>query len=129
MLSARPSKKHQCGNDGRFVWRPRLPLLREHAWFTGQDAVGAIYTDVPRLRCRGAAPGDRFIQGEWPKLVMREGVNWKEPWVLKTALEPWGACLAGRLALARMGNSTAASYANYSAGKVPYLTRLVRCIK
>ena len=58
---------------------------------------------------------------------MREGINWKELWALKTALESWGEYIAGTLVLARMDNSTAVAYANYGAGKVPNLNRLARC--
>ena len=73
--------------------------------------------------------GDRFIQGKWSKLERREGVNWKELWVLNKALGPWGQRVRGKLVLVRMDNTAAASYANYGAGRAPTLTSLARKIK
>ena len=59
----------------------------------------------------------------------REGITWKELWVLRKALETRGELLAGKLPLVRMGNSAAASYANYGAGRAPHLTALARGVK
>ena len=84
--------------------------------------MGTVYTDASCLHCRGAVAGDRFIQGKWPKMGMCEGINWKELWVLKSASELRGECLAGKLVSVRMGDSAAVSYANYGAGEVPHLT-------
>ena len=59
----------------------------------------------------------------------REGINWKELWVLHRVLESRGTMLAGKLVLARMDNCAAAAYANYGAGRVSTLTALARKIK
>ena len=124
MLSSCLSRQLRFGKNGGFVWRPRLPLLREHALSMGQDAVGDRTrasslrgTHASSLRGRGVALGDRFIQSACPKLWMREGVDWEELWVLKAALESRGECQAGKLALVRLGNSNAVAYSNYGAGK------------
>ena len=128
MVSARPSKKLQFGGGGGFVWRPRLPSLRKQASFKSPDAVSTVYTDASCLNCSGAVPGDRFNQSKWPKMGLREGINWEELWVLESASELRGEYLAGKLVLVRMDDSAAVSYANYGAGKVPRLTRLARSI-
>ena len=95
----------------------------------GPDAVGAIYTDASSLRGWGAAFGDSFFQGKWSELDMRGGVNWQEPWVLKTALQSWGDRLAGKVFLVCMDNCAAVSYANYGAGRVPRVTLLARSME
>ena len=92
----------------------------------GDGAVASVYTDASSKRGWGAALGDRFIQGKWAKSDRLEGINWKELWALRRAMELLGELLAGKLVLVRMGNSAAASYANYGAGRVPNLTMLAR---
>ena len=57
---------------------------------------------------------------------MREGLNWKELWVLEAALESRGDYAAGRFALVRLGNSSLVPYVNFGKGKVPRLSRLAR---
>ena len=92
----------------------------------GDGAVASVYTDASSKRGWGAALGDRFIQGKWAKSDRLEGINWKEPWALRRAMELRGELLAGKLVLARMDNSADASCANYGAGRVPNLTMLAR---
>ena len=95
----------------------------------GPSAVSVIYTDASSSHGWGAAWGDRCILGKWSKLELREGINWKEFWVLKTALETWGKHLAADLVLVRMDKSTAVSNAYPGAGRVPNLTQLARSTK
>ena len=83
MLSARSAKKLHYSKEGGFVWHPRPPQLRESALSIGQDAVCAVHTDASGLRGSGFAFGDAYIQGEWSKTEMCEGINGKELWVLK----------------------------------------------
>ena len=78
MLSTRPAKRLQFGDSGGFVWRPRLPILRQLAMSPGESPVVAVYTGAPSLQGWGAALGDHYIQGKWSKLERREGINWKE---------------------------------------------------
>ena len=96
MLAARPTRELQFGKGGGFAWRPRLPSLHKQAVHMGSDAVAAIYADASSLRSWGAVFRDLYTQGKWSKLDRREGINWQEPWVLKTALESWGDRLAGK---------------------------------
>ena len=49
--------------------------------------------------------------------------------VLRKAVETRRELLAGKLVLARMGNSAAVSYANYGAGRALRLAMLARDIK
>ena len=72
---------------------------------------------------------DRFIQGKLSKWGRAEGINWEELRALRRALESRGGLLAGKLVFVRMGNSAAASYADYGAGRVPHLTFLARDVK
>ena len=95
----------------------------------GDGAVATVYTDASSKRGWGAALGGRFIQGKWAKSGRLEGIKWKELWVLRRAMELRGELLAGKLVLVRMGSSTAASYANYGAGRVPHLTMLAREVR
>ena len=77
--------------------------------------------------------GDAYIQGEWSKTEMREGINWKDLRFLERSFGCWGPRMdklgSGKSALQRMGNTTALSYANYGAGRVPQLAMLARGIK
>ena len=45
------------------------------------------------------------------------------------AFSLWSEAVKDKLALARLGNMTAASFANYGAGRPPTLTTLARGIK
>ena len=128
MLSDRPPEELQFGTDSGFARLPRFPSLRKLALDMGPDAVGAIYTDASSGHGRGAVIGDRFFQGKWPKLELREGINWKVLWALKTALETRGEFLVGKLVLVRMDNSAAVSCANYGAGGAPHFTQLWRAL-
>ena len=94
-----------------------------------ESPVVTVCADASSIRGWGASLGDHFLQGKWSKLERREGINWKELRVLNRALETWRPLLAGKLALARMDNGAAASYANYGAGRVSQLTVLAREIK
>ena len=95
----------------------------------GESSVATVYADASSIQGWGASLGDHFIQGKWSKLERREGINWKELRVLNRALETWRPLLAGKLALDRMDNGAAASYANYGAGRVSQTTALAREIK
>ena len=92
-------------------------------------SVVTLYTDASGRHGWGATLGDLFIQGRWSKFELREGINWKELWVLSKAIETWHQHVAQKLVLVRMDNSTAVSYANYGAGRVGTLTALARRIK
>ena len=46
MLSPRAVKILQFSDAGGFVWRPRLPNLRDLALSMGEDAVAPAYTDA-----------------------------------------------------------------------------------
>ena len=59
----------------------------------------------------------------------REGINWKELWVLLRVLETWGTTLAGKLVLPRMDNCTAVAYTNYGARRASTLAAIARVIK
>ena len=85
--SPRPMKKLQFCETGGFARHPRLSNLRDLALSVGDSAVAAVYAEASSIRGWGATPGDRFIQGKWSRLGRREGVNWKELWVLRKALE------------------------------------------
>ena len=74
---------------GGFVWPPRPVSLREKASPMGPDALFAMYADAESTRGRGASLADSFIQGAWPELASREGIDWKEFWVLKGAVSSW----------------------------------------
>ena len=129
MLERRPAKNVQFCESGGFAWHARLPRLRELALAMSETSVVTLYTDASGRRGWGATLGDLFIQGRWSKLELREGINWKELWVLNKALETWHRQVAQKLILVRMDNSTAVSYANYGAGRVGTLTALARRIK
>ena len=94
-----------------------------------EGAVCAVSTDAPGIGGWGAIMGECFIQGEWPKTEAHEGVNWKESWVLKRSMDRRRSPNSGKLALARIGNATAALYKNYGAGRSPRLTLLARGAK
>ena len=94
-----------------------------------ETSVVTIYTDASGHHGWGATLGDRFIQRKWSKRELKEGINWKELWVLNRALETWCQQVAQKLVLVRMDNAAAASYANYGAGRVSTLTELARRIK
>ena len=129
MLERRPAKNIQFCGSGGFVWHARLPRLRDLALSMSGTSVVTLYTDASGRHGWGATLGDLFIQGRWSKLESREGINWKELWVLSKALETWYRHVAQKLVLARMDNSTAVSYANYGAGRIATLTALARRIK
>ena len=129
MLEHRPPKNIQFCSSGGFVWRARLPRLRELALSMSETSVVTIYTDASGAHGWGATLGDRFIQGKWSKSELKEGINWKELWVLNRSLETWCQQVAQKLVLVRMDNTTAVSYANYGAGRVSTLTQLARRIK
>ena len=123
-------------NDMAWRWempstRPakRLPNLRDLATSMGESSVVAVYTDESSIRGWGAVLGDHFIQGMWSKLECREGINWEELRVLTRVVETWSSLLTGELVFVRPDNGTAASRANYGAGRVPQLTLLARTIK
>ena len=95
----------------------------------GEYSVVTVYAEAPSIEGWGAALGDHFFRGMSSKLGRRQGIDWKELRVLNRALEPWRPPLAGKLFLARMDTSAAASYANYGAGRVAQLTVLARKIE
>ena len=71
--------------------------------------MAAVYTDASSLRGWGASFRDHYIQGKWSNVERREGINWKELWVLLRVFETWGAMLAGKLVLVRIDNCAAAA--------------------
>ena len=87
MLSPRPLEKLQFCETGGFARNLRLPNLPDLALSMGDRSVATVNTDASSMRGLGATRGDRLIQGEWLKLGQREGINWKELWVLRKALE------------------------------------------
>ena len=66
--------------------------------------------------------GDRFLRGVWPPTASEKGVNR----VGDCALNVWSVLARDKLGLARMGKSTAASYAKYGAARSSELSMLVR---
>ena len=107
---APPMDTLQFSDAGGFVWRPRLPNLRDLAPLMGEDAVATVFTDSSGKHGWGATLGGRYTQGMWSEWGRAGGINWKELWVLRRALESRGELLAGKLVLVRMDNSAAASY-------------------
>ena len=83
----------------------------------GPEAVCAFCTDAAGTHGWGAPLGDSYIQGTWPKVALREGINWKELWVLKEALSHWQSCVGRKLVLVRMDSAAAVAYANHGAGR------------
>ena len=61
MLQSRPAKSIQFSESGGFVWRARLPRLRELALSTGEASVATVYTDASGRHGWGAKMGGRFI--------------------------------------------------------------------
>ena len=68
-----------------------------------------------RLGCTGL--GEGCAQVEWPLEAGREVANWKELWALGRVLAHWGGALKDKPVLTLMDEATAATYANYAAGK------------
>lgn len=119
-VESRPSTSLHFAECGVFVWDPS----RNKALSTGPDAVCAIYTDAAGTRGWGASLGDSFIQGAWPKVAKRDGINWKELRALTEAPGKWRERARRKLVPARMENSAAAAYANHCAGRSGQLARL-----
>ena len=74
--------------------------------------------------CRGPSFGDSFIQGTWSKVALREGINWKELWVLKEALSNRRPAADRKLVLVRMATATAVAFAKHGASRSSRLTLL-----
>ena len=72
---------------------------------------------------------DLFIQGQWSRMAVKEGINWKEPRAPGEALRQWKRRVRGKLIVARMGGATALEYASYGAVRSPQLTQLARRVE
>ena len=95
----------------------------------GRGGACTVYTEASGTRGWGATLGAAFIRCAWPKTEMREGVNWKELWVLREPMKKRGPQMSGKLVLARMDSSAAVSYANRGAGRPPQVTTLPDDVK
>ena len=72
----------------------------------GPGTVCAINADAAGTLGWGASQGDSFMQGAWPKVETREGINWEDSWVLKDAPSGRRECAERVLVLVRKGDST-----------------------
>ena len=120
MLSARPAKqprfRREPAEEG--LWTSEFGSEpAERALEFGRGAVCAAYADASGNHGRGATACANG-QEAWAAR------SWWASWVLKKSMEMRGPQMWGRLVLARMDNSTAASHAHHGAGRSPQLAML-----